>query len=44
MEKIKKIILISIGFAIATYLLMSGFSILKQESKTSSEVHSYAVK
>jgi len=43
MNKIKKIILISIGFALATYLLMSGFAILNQESNISSKVHSDAV-
>jgi len=31
-EKIKKIILIAIGFGLATYLLMSGFSILNSEN------------
>jgi len=44
MEKIKKIVLISIGFALATYLLISGFAILNQEVDTTSEVHSDTVK
>ena len=44
MEKIKKIILISIGFGLATYLLINGFAILNQESNTTSEVHTNAVK
>lgn len=35
-EKIKKVILIAAGFALATYLLMSGLAILKQESLSSS--------
>jgi len=30
-EKIKKIILISLGFAFATYLIMSGTAILSKE-------------
>ncbi len=34
-EKIKKVILIAIGFALATYLMMSGFAILKQENSSS---------
>jgi hypothetical protein len=33
-EKIKRIILISIGFGLATYLIMSGSAILSQESDT----------
>jgi len=43
-EKIKKIILIAIGFGMATYLLMSGFAMLDTENNTASEVHSDAVK
>ena len=39
MKKIKKIILIAIGFALATYLLMSGFAILNQEDKTSNDTN-----
>jgi len=31
-EKIKKIITIATGFALATYLIMSGSAILSQES------------
>ncbi len=33
-EKLKKIILIAIGFGLATYLIMSGSAILSQESET----------
>ncbi len=43
-EKIKKMILIAIGFGAATYLLMSGFAMLDVESNSTSEVHSDAVK
>lgn len=32
MEKIKKIIIISIGFALATYLIMSGSAMLSAEA------------
>lgn len=43
-EKIKRIILIALGFGMATYLIMSGMAILDQESNTTSEVHSDTVK
>ena len=49
-EKIKKIILIALGFALATYLIMSGMAMLDVEdvssskSDTSSEVHSDTMK
>ena len=43
-EKIKRMILIAIGFGLATYLLMSGFAMLEHESKATSKVHSDAVK
>ena len=43
-EKIKKMILIAIGFGMATYLLMSGFAMLDNEANVTSEVHSDAVK
>jgi hypothetical protein len=43
-EKIKRIVMISIGFALATYLIMSGMAILEQESNTASEIHSDTVK
>ena len=43
-EKIKKMILIAIGFGMATYLLMSGFAMLAHESNSTSEVHGDAVK
>jgi hypothetical protein len=43
-EKLKRTILIAIGFGMATYLIMSGMAILEQDSNTSSEVHSNTVK
>ena len=43
-EKIKKMVLIAIGFGLATYLIMSGSAMLNQESDTTSEVHSDTVK
>jgi hypothetical protein len=33
-EKIKRIILVSIGFGLATYLIMSGMAILDQSNDT----------
>ncbi len=44
-EKVKKIITISLGFALATYLIMSGMAILDQENQqidtnTTKETHS----
>ena len=41
-EKIKRTILIALGFGLATYLIMSGTAMLKNESAT--EVHTSAVK
>ena len=43
-EKIKRVVLIAIGFGMATYLIMSGFAMLDQESNTASKVHSDTVK
>ena len=47
-EKIKRMVLIALGFGLATYLIMSGTAILSQESSvendSSSEVHGNAVK
>jgi len=53
-EKIKRTILIAIGFGLATYLLINGFALLekektvnsslKNESNITSEVHSDTVK
>jgi len=47
-EKIKKMVFIALGFAVATYLIMSAMAILNQESagdmNTSSKVHSNTVK
>lgn len=33
-DKIKRVILIALGFALATYLIMSGVAILNQDSNT----------
>ncbi len=40
-EKIKKTVLIALGFALATYLIMSGTAILKQDehNATQKSVH-----
>ncbi len=43
-EKIKRVILVALGFALATYLIMSGVAILNQDSNTTGEVHSNTVK
>lgn len=49
-EKIKRTLLIALGFGLATYLLLGGFAILekeeklKSESNTTREVHSDTVK
>ena len=43
-EKIKRTVLIALGFGLATYLIMSGTAILNQDSNTTGEVHSDAVK
>ena len=43
-QKIKKTILIAIGFGLATYLLMSGFSILNKDVDSAGEIHGDAVK
>ena len=43
-EKIKKTIVIALGFALATYLIMSGTAILNQESDSTGKVHGDAVK
>ncbi len=46
-EKIKKTILIALGFALATYLIMSAMAILDQdsanESNSSRKIHSNTV-
>ena len=36
-EKLKKIVLIALGFGISTYLIMSGVAILNQEDNNSSK-------
>jgi len=36
-EKIKRIILVAIGFGLATYLIMSGVAMLQQESGATKE-------
>jgi hypothetical protein len=49
-EKIKRVVLISLGFAMATYLMMSGFAMLDADAKldtdtnSTSEVHRNTVK
>lgn len=43
-EKIKRVILIAIGFGLATYLIMSGFAMLDAQNDSTSEVHSNTVK
>ncbi|MCK9491302.1 MAG: hypothetical protein M0Q24_04370 [Sulfurimonas sp.] len=51
-EKIKRVVLIALGFGLATYLIMSGMAMLEQEDKASlvsesnstSEVHGHTVK
>lgn len=43
-EKIKRVLLVALGFGMATYLIMSGTAILDQESHSTSEVHSDTVK
>jgi hypothetical protein len=49
-EKIKRTILIAIGFGLATYLIINGFAILDKEKalenerNITSEVHSDTVK
>jgi len=37
-EKIKRIILISLGFGLATYLIMSGTAILSKEDSNASVI------
>ena len=43
-QKIKKTILIALGFGLATYLLMSGFAILNKEVDAPGKIHGDAVK
>ena len=47
-EKIKRVILIALGFGLATYLIMSGVAILDKENSSNanalSEVHGDTVK
>jgi len=50
-EKVKRVILIALGFALATYLIMSGAAMLDEEERASSvdsnstsEVHSDTMK
>ena len=47
-EKIKRVVLISLGFGLATYFIMSGMAMLDKkeslENKTTSEVHANTVK
>ena len=37
-EKIKRTVLVVLGFALATYLIMSGVAILNKDSNTTSEI------
>lgn len=39
-EKIKKTVLIALGFGLATYLIISGTAILNRDANATSEVHS----
>jgi len=38
-EQVKRVILIALGFALATYLIMSGMAILKKDKKVSQDVN-----
>ncbi len=42
-EKIKRTILIALGFALATYLIMSGMAMLEVQDTNTTKVHSNAV-
>ncbi len=44
LQKIKKTVLIALGFGLATYLIMSGVAILDVDSNSTSEVHTNTVK
>ena len=37
-EKIKRVVLVTLGFGLATYLIMSGISILKNEENNTTKV------
>lgn len=37
-EKIKRTVLVALGFGLATYLIMSGVAILDKDSKTMKQV------
>lgn len=43
-QKIKRTVLIALGFGLATYMIMSGMAMLKQDTNTTSKVHSDTVK
>jgi hypothetical protein len=47
-EKLKRTVIIALGFALSTYLIMNGMAILDQEKSaevnSSSEIHSNTVK
>jgi len=43
-EKIKRVVLIAIGFGMATYLIMSGFAMLEKDTNSTSKIHSDTVK
>lgn len=44
MQKIKKVITIALGFALSTYLLMSGFAMLEQEQTQEVELNATTIK
>jgi len=37
-EKIKKTVLIALGFGLSTYMMMSGFAMLDEEEKKSADI------
>ena len=43
-EKIKRVILIALGFGFSTYLIMSGVAMLNQDVNSTREVHTNTVK
>jgi len=43
LEKIKRTILIALGFALATYLIMSGMAMLEKKESMAAKVHTDTV-
>jgi hypothetical protein len=39
LEKVKKMVTIALGFALATYLIMSGMAMLEQKNETNTTLH-----